>query len=296
MQVSNGDIEPEGAEDLQIEAADGVVLEAHIRRAAAPRGGVLIAGATGVPERFYRPFSKWLATERALTCLTFDYRGIGRSLRGRLADCPARLQDWGQLDMPAALDALAAQVDGPLHLVGHSAGGQLVGLMPNATRLRRIVQVAVSSGHFAHLHPRLRLTARLLMQVYMPISNRLLGYAASKRLGWGEDLPRGVAEQWTAWCSRAGYVENAFGRTVHEHHYDALRMPILNLSFTDDLIATPKNVEDMLRLFPAAEVERRRLDPEALGAEKVGHIDLFRTFNRSLWPLVADFLAEGGPA
>lgn len=255
-----------------------------------PRGAVLLAGATGVPARFYRPFAQWLAETCSLTCLTFDYRGIAGSLQGPVAHSEARLQDWGELDLPAALEVLSAHSHGPLYLVGHSAGGQLVGLMPNVNRIERFVQLACSSGYFGQLSPRLRLTARLLMQVYLPISTRVVGYGACKAVGWGEDLPTDVARQWAQWCARPGYVENAFGTTVQTHGYNEITAPILNLSFADDTIATPANIEDLLRLFPQAQVTRRRLSTEEVQGRTVGHIGFFRRGQRDLWPMVAEFL------
>jgi len=281
---------PQSERVLEVVAKDGYTLGATLFEAAKPEGAVLLAGATGVPARFYRPFARWLAGHRNLTCLTFDFRGIATSLRGPLAKSQARLQDWGQLDLPAALDALCAHARGPTYLVGHSAGGQLVGLMPNVHQLRRIVQVAGSSGYFGNLSPRMRLTARLLMQGYLPISTRVVGYGACKVLGWGENLPTHVARQWTKWCASPGYVENAFGDTVHSHAYGEISAPILNLSFVDDTIATAANIEDLLRLFPAASIERRRFGAEDVQGRAIGHIGFFRSGNKDLWPEVADFL------
>ncbi len=275
---------------LRFEASDGYELGGSLFEAAEPTGAVLLAGATGVPARFYRPFARWLAEHRNLTCLTFDFRGIATSLHGPLSTSKARLQDWGQLDLPAALDTLGAHAKGPTYLVGHSAGGQLVGLMPNVHQLKRIVQVAGSSGYFGNLSPRMHLTARLLMQAYLPVSTRVVGYGACKILGWGEDLPTEVARQWTKWCASPGYVENAFGDTVHSHAYGEIKAPILNLSFVDDTIATAANIEDLLRLFPSAPIERRHFGADDVQGRAIGHIGFFRSGNKDLWPEVADFL------
>lgn len=301
MDVSAGDIEPNaansnptsrkaGERSLTFTAPDGHALAGTLFEATEPVGAVLLAGATGVPARYYRPFAQWLAAERNLTCLTFDFRGIAGSLHGPLSKSTARLQDWGQLDMPAALDALREHSVDPLYLVGHSAGGQLMGLMPNVHRLKRIVQVAGSSGYFGNLSPRMHLTARVLMQGYLPITTRVVGYGACKVLGWGENLPTHVARQWTKWCASPGYVENAFGSTVDTHAYGEMSAPMLNLSFTDDTIATAANIEDLLRLFPSAPVERRRYAPEDVQGRAIGHIGFFRRANKDLWPEVADFL------
>jgi predicted alpha/beta hydrolase len=38
--------------------------------------------------------------------LIFDFRGIGESLHGELKDSTASINDWGILDIPAAVDTL----------------------------------------------------------------------------------------------------------------------------------------------------------------------------------------------
>ena len=283
--VTNGDME------IRFTASDGVPLVGTLYEAKDPRGAVLIAPATGILARFYSAFAQWLADERQLTALTFDYRGIGKSLVGKLSECEATKVQWGQEDLTAALDALAHHAPGlPLYLVGNSAGGQLIGLMRNVRKLERIVQVASSSGHLKHLDFPLRIVAPILMKGVMPVSNRILGYSISKKLGWGEDLPRHVARQWAEWCSGPGYVENDFGRAITEHHYYDITAPILNLSFTDDPIANDHNVDDLIRLFTKARMVKRRIDPHEVGMKEVGHLGFFRRSAKALWPIVGDFL------
>ncbi|MEM1449218.1 MAG: alpha/beta fold hydrolase [Planctomycetota bacterium] len=268
---------------VAFEARDGVPLVGRLFQAEAPVAAVLVAPATGVPARFYRHFAA-AAAEAGVAALMFDFRGLGESLHGHVRDVDANIEDWGRHDMPAALDALAERVPGvPLHLVGHSAGGQLVGLMDNAERLGTVVQVAGSSGYFGGMGLRMRTLGRLLLRVYGPLAVRLRGYAPVRVLGWGEDLPAGVALQWGEWCSTPGYVESAFGRTVDRAAYDALRCRIVNVTATDDPIATEANVEDLLRLFPNADITRVRLVPSDLGVPSIGHVGFFRPSLGAAW-------------
>lgn len=55
-----------------------------------PHLPVLIAGATDVPQQFYRGFAAWLAAH-GHDVLTFDYRGIGLSRQGALKHSQAGL-------------------------------------------------------------------------------------------------------------------------------------------------------------------------------------------------------------
>ena len=277
---------------ISFTARDGVELSGRLLKPDAPKALILICSATGLRQQFYWKFAEWMTTQ-GYGVLTFDYRGIGASLNGRsVRDSSARKQDWGQLDMPAALDYLVCKFpDLPIHLVGHSAGGQLIGLMPNHDRLERIVTVGASSGYLYNLSLRVRLVAAFLLKVYIPLTAKLLGYAPTRWIGWGEDLPAQVALQWAAWCTRPGYVLNALGSDVPLDFFDQIKGPILWLTATDDPIATPENIDDMLRLYENASVTRRRIGPREYGLKRIAHVDFFRARNAKLWPLIADWLS-----
>ncbi len=136
------------AETLTFAARDGRTLGGAFDLPAAPRGAVLIAGATGVPHRFYAGTATAL-DERGFAVLRFDYRGLGSSRIAHPRHEEARMRDWGALDIAGALDWLKLRLPGvPLHLLGHSAGGWLAGLAPNADGLRSIATVASQSGYW----------------------------------------------------------------------------------------------------------------------------------------------------
>ncbi len=180
----------------------------------------------------------------------------------------------------------------PVHLVGHSAGGQLVGLMPNHRHLRSVVTISSSSGYFKHMGLKQRLFAAVFLKIYIPLLAIVLGYVPARWIGWGEDLPKNVALQWAAWCTKPGYVENAFGKEITQHYYDEIDVPMLWLTATDDPIVTPENVDDMLRLLKSAPITRRRLDPADFALQQIGHADFFRRRNAKLWPIVTDWMSS----
>lgn len=279
-------------EPVDISCADdyllrGTFFRAQTRDASEP---VLLCPATGVPQTFYFKFCTWLS-EQGFDVLVFDYRGIGQSLHGHVRDSDASLQQWGELDQPAALDWLLEYTNSTqVRLLGHSAGGQMLGILPNHKAIKCAVGVASSTGYFGGMPPTKRALATLLMKGYMPLSVCLLKYANSKSIGWGEDLPGKVALQWRDWCSRPGYVLNSLGSSIQNDYHAEFDAPITVLHADDDWIATSANVADLLRLYPRAEKQVIRLAPSDYGYPSIGHIEMFRSSRNKLWPIILDAL------
>lgn len=261
-----------------------------------PSIAIMIAPATGIKRQFYHNFATYLA-EQGFGVLTFDNEGIGQSLSCPIDKSGASLISWGRHDMPAILDALQQQYpEASYHLIGHSAGGQLIGLMPNHTELSSVVNVACSSGQIKNMALPYKAKAIGFMEAFIPASNLILGYTPADKLGMGEPLPRAVARQWRIWCNGAGYIKTAFGKTVHTHYYAAVTTPALWLNFTDDDIANSKNVDDMLRVFPNMPAKKCMLAPSDFGLDEVGHMKYFsrKTFAKApeLWQMTVDWLRE----
>lgn len=260
---------------------------------------VMIGPATGIKRQFYHNFATYLASH-GFGVLTFDNEGIGESLSIDLAKCDASLISWGRHDMPAVLDALQDEfAEATYHLVGHSAGGQLIGLMPNHKGITSVFNVACSSGRIKNMAMPYKLKAMGFMDAFIPMTNLTLGYTPSNKIGMGEPLPRGVARQWREWCNGAGYIETAFGNSIHTHFYDELDMPALWLGFSDDDIANSRNIDDMTRVFTAMPVEKRFLDPKDFGVDSIGHMRYFssKTYTKApeLWQMAVNWLNDKTP-
>ncbi|WP_356644810.1 alpha/beta fold hydrolase [Psychrobacter sp. 5A.1] len=255
---------------------------------------IMMAPATGIKRHFYHHFARYLA-ESGFGVLTFDNEGIGESLSTDLAKCDASLISWGRHDMPAVLDALQDEFpNASYHLIGHSAGGQLIGLMPNYQAITSVFNVACSSGRIKNMNMPYKLKAMGFMDAFIPLANLTLGYTPSDKMGMGEPLPRGVARQWREWCNAAGYIKTAFGKSIHTHFYDELSMPALWLGFSDDDIANSENMDDMIRVFTSMPIEKRFLHPEDFGVNHIGHMRYFSSKTNAkappLWQMAVDWL------
>jgi predicted alpha/beta hydrolase len=263
--------------------------------ATSARAGVLIVPAMGVDQRYYAPFASWLA-DQGYFVVSFDYRGMGgsrperfrRSLRGFEAD----VVTWATRDVPAMVDFVARETAGrPLLWVGHSLGGQILGLVPNRDRVRAMLTVACGSGYWRENSVRLRAYVWWLWFVTVPLAIRLFGYFPGRRLKKIGDLPAGVMRQWRRWCLDREYVVGAQGEAARRD-YAAVTMPILSLSFTDDEYMSARNIESIHGFYAAAPREMRRLDPRDIGEKRIGHFGFFRRrFAEKLWPYAGEWLA-----
>lgn len=276
--------------NIQLTCADGYMLAATLFAPTAVRAAVMIAPATGIRRRFYQAFATHLA-ENGFGVITFDNRGIGDSLVGPVKKSDASLQRWGELDMPAVLDALKHHFPNTTyHVVGHSAGGQLLGLMHNAHELRSLFAFACSSGSLRNMSIGFKLQAHFFMNVFIPVNTLLFGYTNAQWVGMGEPLPRLVGAQWREWCNGTGYVKTAFGKTVHTHHYDSLTLPSYWLHAADDPIAIAANVRDMIGVYTKSKSEMRTLKPKEEGVREIGHMKFFSKSNQQLWKIAVDWL------
>ena len=275
------------ATDFPIPARDGFPLAGTL---VLPAGGierlVLVAPATGVKRRLYRPFAEHLAG-RGLGVVTWDWRGTGDSRPPSLRGFHATMRQWGELDLAGVIDwAAVRHPEARLLAFGHSFGGQSVGLAPNASRLQALVTVASQIGWYGHWRPPRRWLYAALWHVGMPLATRLAGYFPARPFGLGEDLPAGVALEWARWCRRPEYLGDFAGHRAFDH-------PLLAYSFADDPYAPHAAADALHDRYGSVEQRRHRLAPADLGVPRIGHFGFFRRgLVPALWDDVAGWLVE----
>ena len=259
-----------------------------------PHTGLVINSGTGIPRGFYRRFASF-AAERGFSVLTYDYRGIGESAPPALRGSEIRYRDWGQRDMPAALAWMHERhPDVPLAVVGHSTGGQQLGLAANVELVDAALFVAVSTGYWRDMPRRQRWFTWTLWHLLVPLFHATLGYFPARRFGLGEDLPGLVATEWGAWCKEPSYMAAYFddvghrtsvdGRAFGALYFDRAAFPILAYCFADDPVANRVTVPPMLRLYARARVDTRWVEPSDLAVAEIGPLGFFRErVGHALW-------------
>jgi predicted alpha/beta hydrolase len=279
-------------QDTTFPARDGYKLAATVFVGPRPpRTAVVISSATAVPRKIYRGFAGYLAG-KGFAVLTFDYRGIAGSKPASLKDFPARMRDWAAFDVTAAIDHMRQVWPAiPLTYVGHSFGGQALGLIPNNYTVSRALIIAAQAGYWRLCKAPERYRIWLLLRFIIPRLMARIGHVPGRKLGLGEDLPPGVFTEWAGWCMQPRYF---FDDPTLEalKNFPVFAGKLRALAFTDDPWATPAAVDLLCRGFTATQPEQILIRPREVKARRIGHFGFFRPERRdTLWRDAATWLA-----
>ncbi len=290
---------------VQFAAADGYAIHGtHFEppAGAPPAGAVVLNSGAGIAARNYRNFAKYLAAN-GIAVLAYDYRGIGLSSPPTLRGFSATVEDWSEYDCAAAIDWIAQRHQGvPLNGVGHSVGSLLFAGAPNCTRLDRLVMIAAHTGYYGDYRRGYRLPMAALWHGFMPVLTSMVGYFPGRRLGLGENLPKGVAMQWARRRKPVFQLpasvppDDRMRRLVARFRVATLQTLILTV--TDDGFATVAAANRVRELLPNLRVEHRLVAPAQAGLARLGHFGFFRREAAILWLSVLRHLRgepESGP-
>jgi len=281
MKTSSSEALPNNASTFCVSADDGHDVDAALFAAPEPVAVVVIAPATGVRKEVYFSFASFLQ-KNGITALVFDYVGIG--LTATVANQTRTVSEWIKLDLNAVLTRTLERFPGsPVILLGHSLGGQLIGLLPIARRLAGIVLVAVGVGNWRTMHAPRKYWYGIATQLLIPFSIRVFG-SLPRWVGWrGEQLPPSAALEWSRWCGSPEYVFSFLGEKDLQT-IATLSVPTLELLFSDDPIATPSAADVLLKYYEQLPVERRRICARTTDTGGIGHNGFFSRRSRALWP------------
>lgn len=289
------------SDDITFPATDGLVLAATLYLPRGPkRSAILINSATAVPRKIYRGFASYLA-KRGSAVLTYDYRGTGGSrplvTRGydpqqSLRGFQATMADWATKDVTAAVAWMRDRYETlPLHYVGHSFGGQALGLLSNNHEVSRALLIASQAGYWKLITPPERYRVYAFLNFLGVPLTHLLGYMPG-RFGLGEDLPKGVFLQWVNWVMRERYMFDDKS-LVALANFPFYRAPLRSLCFSDDPWATLPAVELLCSGFRSITPDIVSIAPENVGATQIGHFGFFRPEHRdTLWRGAAEWLEQ----
>lgn len=254
--------------------------------------GVIINGATGVLRKYYQAFAEHLC-QKGFTVLTYEFRGIGESIN-RSDDAPEpTMLHWGQRDMDSVFNLFSKRHPNlVIKGVGHSIGGQLLGVMPNNNRYSSFLNIASQHIYWKNWPLKGRPMATLFFFVILPFFYKLTGGLPKWVLG-AEYLPKHVARDWSRFGRKKAWIADEKGRPLREgfHNYSG-KMKLLGMS-DDQRFAPPWAVKKLAETYKAADKDVRIINPKEYGMKSIDHFGFFqRKMNKSAWDDCVQWLAQ----
>lgn len=263
---------------IEIQASDGRKLSGLIVEPKRPRQALLVSPATGVKKEYYLRLAREGAA-LGVAVLLYDYRGQGKSAGADVKKDLVDFQDWGRLDLPAAIACLhSLYPELEMSAVGHSAGAWIVGLAHNQARISRHAFVCAGWCYW-RLKPSWFSAFELsLWHVYGPACVALLGYVPRGGPWRGEPLNPRLFETWKKWCHSSRCDASVLaGGEGEGHFFDRVTAPIRSFGYSDDPIANERSIPQLLSCYPNAKSDVVVKRPEDFSLARIGHDGVFRS-------------------
>lgn len=279
--------------DIRIEAADGFPLAATLFAPRdQPNGKAIVLGsALGVPRYIYFKLAQFLK-KQGFIVLTFDYRGVHESQNSQVSGAAIKMADWGALDIDATLAWMINEYQAKeLIYLGHSCGGQLLGMAPHATEISKAIFVASQSGYWKLWPFPLHWGVWCVWNLIPVIAQFTDNFPARILQLSSVDIPSGVAKQWAQWGKSPNYLWD-FIPSEDNNRYQELSFPLLSIGFSDDrYLGPPKSVDKLLSYYPSTQPDLQIKTPSDYNRKSIGHFGFLKEeFHDTLWQELASWL------
>lgn len=249
---------------------------------------LVINSATGVRQQVYFSFAKYLATQ-GFTVITYDYRGIGESKPRKMKGFEASMRIWGTRDFKTITGFIKENYpDYTKFCLGHSVGALILGMNEDSVIFKKFIFVATQDAYIGHLSWRVAVTAALGFGIAVPVTVILKGYFPAHRFGLGESLPKGSAYDWRTLILNKKSTGRLYEKIEKDHSKD-LNQEAFIIHAEDDSWVTMKGMESLMNnSYPNMKKNYREIKVSESPKKQVGHINFFRSYNRSLWKIILD--------
>ena len=283
---------------INFEASDGFELSGCVYAPAtkSESNEVLIVGsAFGVPYQYYKHFAGFMA-KQGKTVVTFDYRGISHSQHGNMPTKDILMQHWGELDLEAAIQFVKKTYNpDKLSYMGHSAGGQIIGLAASSCEFDKIIIAASGVGSW-HLWPGFQkyALASIWYLLFPAVLSAQFGDFFKSRFLGPTPVPKNAVKQWLRWARSREYLftpEHGIDITG----YQKIKADILAVTISDDWYAPYQARDGLLKHYPNADKTILNITPSLLKLKNIGHFGLFKKkqeIKEGIWQPIVNFLNQ----
>lgn len=269
-------------EKIQFLADDQYVLSGTRYIPSHPiKAKIIVTSATGVPQGFYRRFSEY-ATAKGYEVLTFDYRGVASSAPKNLKGFKMSYLDWGELDLAAAIEFFHDSSI-PLFIVGHSYGGQALGLAANHYKVTAMYSFGTGAGWAGYMPFKEKFKVSVMWNIFFPPIVAVKGYLPWSKFNMGADLPLGVYKQWRRWCKSPHYFFADPELQELKHRYAQIKTKIYAVSALDDDWALPQSRQAFMQHYSHSAMQFLDIQASDYGLKEIGHMGYFRKGAEKIW-------------
>lgn len=246
---------------------------------------LIISSATGVKQGFYKKFADFVSA-KGITVITSDYSGIGLSLKQPIKQIKSNVSDWGKNDLEAVIKYTKENYpNAKITLLGHSIGGQIIGLAKSSSSVQKKILVAAQSGYWKLWEGFERVKMWANWYILFPTLINLFGYMPSKRISGMEDLPKNVAKQWSDWGRKPNYLFDEVSE--QDLFFKNISIKTIAISIENDFYAPKKAVDFFTEKYENADIKKMHLKPTEYNTKDIGHFGIFReNFENTLWEIL----------
>ena len=278
-------------QQLFLKTSDHNLISVTVFEPQNPNGKLLlINSATGVKQQVYFSFAKYFA-ENGFTAITYDYRGIGESKPKKMNGFHATMRIWGTDDFKTVTDFIKKNYQNHQKFcLGHSVGALIIGMNENAHIFDKFIFVATQDAYIGNLKANIAASAVLGFGIAVPLTTKFFGYFPAHRFGLGESLPKGVAYDWRTLILNKKSTSRLYEK-IATHFSKDLKQETFIIHAEDDPWVTMKGVENLMNnVYPHLKKTYREIKVSDSEKGEIGHINFFRSFNKSLWKIVLNEL------
>ena len=278
-------------QQLFLKTSDQNLISVTVFEPQNPNGKLLlINSATGVKQQIYFSFAKYFA-ENGFTAITYDYRGIGDSKPKKMNGFHATMRIWGTDDFKTVTDFIKKNYQNHQKFcLGHSVGALIIGMNENAHIFDKFIFVATQDAYIGNLKANIAASAVLGFGIAVPLTTKFFGYFPAHRFGLGESLPKGVAYDWRTLILNKKSTSRLYEK-IATHFSKDLKQETFIIHAEDDPWVTMKGMENLMNnVYPHLKKTYREIKVSDSEKGEIGHINFFRSFNKSLWKIVLNEL------
>ena len=252
---------------------------------------IIVCPATGAPQGYYRGFAEYAADYNDFDVITFDYRGIGKSLDGSVIDCKAKMSDWGIYDLESVIKWGEKKYD-KLFLIGHSVAGQIFPKASSHSKITAAYFVGSQSAYYGCWRGLWLLYVLFFWYFLIPVTTFIYDYLPGWAMGGSIPIPKNVALEWRKWGIHKGGVLQG-NKTIIER-FESVRIPIHFVNIEDDKLLGPsKATQRLMSQYKNAVTTFQFISPKNLKLKHIGHFGFFKKkFKKPLWPMPMFFFTQ----